>query len=318
MRHENAYRSNAVGIVLLCGVAMALCRPVAAADPAARTPEQEIRYAHWLVESAAQKALDRFDAYLAADPQPDLAPWARYGRGRALFALGRLQEAFEAVQESFPEKRPAPDRLAARCGLEVRIAHAFAARAADPDKDGDRKNAAALAAASRVFEAVVYNNPDGPYVAEALLGLGDVELARARPGRAAQAYLRLVEVGEDKALADLARARAALALARAHRADEAPVDAPLDRAAELLDSLDESPGAPPADVRAARRALAEARARDRLDRALFYLRTPGRRSQNAAVYLLRSVVENHPRTDAAAEARGHLESLKQDAGPPAP
>ncbi|MFH0910315.1 MAG: hypothetical protein V1918_02215 [Planctomycetota bacterium] len=283
-------------------------------EPSERTPEESLRYAHWLLEFSPEKALKEYDAFLGRPENGDLALAAHFGRGKALRSLGRLLEAFEEMEQSFPPM-PNTQEIEARCAIEMEIGKQWLALGAKPVSPGGsdpEKNESGYQAASRVFQAVVYNDPQGALAPEAILGLGDAELGLSHFERAENTYLRLVRDYARSPWSDVARVRAARSMALRHP-KEGMQSSLLLGAEELLSAVGATPWAyapAAAEVEETRKLLNEGRADEDLARAEFYLKGPNERAKNAGAYLLRAIQERYAGTPAATKARERLRALE--------
>jgi tetratricopeptide (TPR) repeat protein len=284
-----------------------------------RNEAESIAYAAWLLVDDPAAALAQYDRFLERFPDSPRRPAARLGRARCLLALGRLKEAFRAAEESFPEETPRPAQLRARCELELEIGRRLALRGRQAEAEPAEKNGAALQAASRVFEAILYNDPQGPYVPEVLFELGNVELARGRIARARKAFVEIVYRHGSSRWVDAARIRGARCLLLEQEAQTR--DERLDEAVRLLQGVHRPPlPVVGCDLRVelarVQELLRETQAAAELAKAEFYLKRGTERARRAAVFLLQGLCRSHAATEAARSARERLTALGESVPEP--
>jgi len=232
---------------------------------------------------------------------------AFWGAARCCFRLGRLWEAFEAIEQSFP---PAfePQAVAERVALEYQIAVCLMRYGAQqvPDAFADDKPLTGYEAASRVFRAIVYNDARAAQAPLALLGEGDC-LGESGDWQGAQkAYRRFLREHPRHELAAEAKAALARALVvSAAGGKSALVEeaAALAREAEAQEMIGERLRI---RLEAYRRARQETLAADLLAKADFYLRQKTPQGRKSGVFTLREVMRQFPATKAAQQAARRL------------
>jgi tetratricopeptide (TPR) repeat protein len=268
----------------------------------------------WEAESAGgtDRALGLYRRAAEMAVPGESREYAWFGIGRCEARRGRLWSAFEALERSFPPTYVSGE-VERRVALQMRIGRALMALGTEPvpDLPDGEKSLSGLAAASRVFQRVVYNHPNSREAAEALLLRGDCLRAVGDRSEAEIAYRRAIRRRETWSGGWVATAALAELLIRA--APEGPGRAEaLDEAEALLESAGSVPRPPEAlatRLRSARALLRETRAADGLARALFYLERGGGRHRQAAVFSLREVIRRFPGTEAADTAAQRLGDL---------
>ena len=281
-----------------------------------RTAKQRLEYGQWLLADDPERALEQFDAILEEHPNSALVPQARLGRAWVLFRRRAFLSAFEEAEASFPETRPDEEELAERIRLEAGIGRYLLGYGAEelPPEVGGEKKETGYSAASRVFRAILYNDPKGPLTPQVLFWLGDALSGTGDHREAARAWRTLANRFGDHRLADKARLRAATALARAATAEETLDEEALAEAEAFLEEVrgHETPRVTGKELAGVRNVLDAARARKLLASARFYLARPTERSRTSARFVLRDLVRRYPESDAAAEARALLTELGVD------
>ncbi len=268
----------------------------------------------WTAESAGQmeSALALYREAVAIGAPGESLEYAWFGVGRCEARRGRLWSAFEALERSYPPSY-VPDEVERRVALEMRIGRALMALEGGevPDLPPGEKSRSGYAAASRVFQRVVYNLPNGQEAAGALLLRGDCLRAMGDLAEAEIAYRRAMRRREESLDGWRATLTLAELLVRTAPEDAGRVER-LTEAAALLESVETSPRAAEAladELNRARRLLEETRAADALDKAQFYLERGDARHRQAGIFALREVVRLYPGTAAAGTAADRLADL---------
>lgn len=279
-----------------------------AADPLA--------YAEWLRSVDAEKSLAQYNAFIEDSTGADLVWAAHLGRAKTLMSLGRYEEAFEAVEKSYPPEAPPAKLLDERVALEMRLARRFmrlAAAEGTGAKNGS-KSESSYQTASRIFEAVLYNDPGGSYAPAALVGL-----ARARYGLgdlkgAEKRYLQALSRDLPEPVANAARLGAARCFLERRTGPSIQAER-LRQAEQLLDAVVAvQSDAAQQEQQRVRHLLDCTEAERQLEEARFYLDRGGRRARRAAQHLLRRLIRDHPGTPAAQSARRHIKDLEASLG----
>ncbi len=239
---------------------------------------------------------------------------ALFGLGRCQILQGELWEAFQNLEASFPGELEA-EAVSARVKVEFDLAQRLLKLAGQPVPGAvdDKKNLTGWEAASRVFAAIVYNDPLASEAPAALLASGDCLERLGRWPEAEQNYRRLIAAHPDTNEGRLARAALAELLVR-HRRESGRADRAAREAAQLLDEAIAGEKPEPAGagaglkekIAAAQQARDEAQAADLIERARFYLRGT-ERQRKSGLFVLQDAVHKYPQTKAAQEARKLLD-----------
>lgn len=298
---------------------------------------QALKRAAWYGAHNPERALQEYDHILEKWPDALELPEALFGRAQALFALGRMMDAFVSVEKSFPS-RPILAELDKRNALELKIGQAMLALGsaeAPVLPDGDQKKKwSGFDAASRVFEAIVYNDPEGAYAAKALLLLGDAYQKAGVTDKAEAVYRRLVSEFPSSEWLDAAKLGSARCLLTRMEQGDRIRSEDLQEARRLLQGV-QSEKKKPEEVRSEAARSGDSREGDMatpqqdvinmhdeltarlqaqkalkmMEQARIYLRSHRSESRRGAVFLLREICSAYPNTPTAEDARQELTRL---------
>ncbi|MHC4884504.1 MAG: tetratricopeptide repeat protein [Planctomycetota bacterium] len=282
---------------------------------AARSPEQLLSYAEWLLGEEPEKALLHFDRFIKQHPNHLFLPEAHFGRGKALYGLGRLEESFSTIEESFP---PTPEihALAMRCGYELMIGNRLLSRGQSKTKEqkkSEKKGGRSLKA-SRVFSAILYNDPNGIHAPAALLGLGQAELLlNHQPQKALKAFLRLIHGHPQSELCAEAKVYACTALLNEIQASGSSDATKVLQIEKLAGEAGEirfqkRPGLT-RELATVQNRLKEVKADRLLAQSRFYSRQKGDQGKRSALYLYLKILEKYPKSKAAKQAKAGLAEM---------
>lgn len=266
---------------------------------------------------AYTKALANYLLVMEGAPDQATQAEAWFGAGRCALKLGQIWRAFLYLEKSFPTRFDARE-VRARLGYEIKIAEALR-KLEEADVPGSETGGTAEGkklltgwqAASRVFAAIVYNDPHAPRAAECLLAAADC-YARAKDlERAEQSYRNLMRhFGETK---EAVHARAGLAWVLTRQAEEhaTPQDLRFEVEQLLLECKDMAVVDATLEARIARvrGEQDQSKAEDLLRKARFHLKRNMRGDRNASVFLLKDLIAKYPESAAALEAAGMLSEL---------
>ncbi|MHC4870772.1 MAG: tetratricopeptide repeat protein [Planctomycetota bacterium] len=285
-----------------------------------RSVEELYNYAEWLFDSDIKKALLIFDKVIAKRPEPQVLKKAYFGRGKCLYVLGRYLDAFNAIEESFPVK-PVTSEVAERCNLEFKIGKKIIEKKdtlITGPKGILRKRENGYQAAIRIFRSVIYNDPQGVIVPQAMLELGDAYYEMGKLKAAYKTYVGLTRSFPENSLVEIARIKAAKCLAGRKRtagAEKTRIRKEDTIEAErLLKKAEKSASIKKDDeikneYASAKNLLAVKAAYEQLESALFYLKRPDDRSKKSGIFVLKEILRRYPGTDAAEAAAQKLKNL---------
>lgn len=276
----------------------------------AREKNDEAAYFDQLRKSMAayQDIIDMADAGHEAREE------AWYGVARCEYRMGNWWRAFDALERSFP-KQYEKSEVAGRIRLEIYIGERLWRMGndlvADADPEGNQLNG--YQAASRVYAAVVFNNPNSEDTALALLRRGDAAALESQWEDAARFYRQVVEYFPESEAAMQARSSLTEAIYRqewprgfpeAARNDVASIMDDVERADSRL--TEEAEGRRQRAVQVAN----ELEADHKLKQAKEYMRSfRVKKSRDAAVFLLGDICSLYPGTAQAEEAAGMLQGM---------
>lgn len=268
-------------------------------------------------EDGAAEALAIYRATLRNGATGEVAEEAWLGVARCELLLGNPWRAFLAVEQSFPSHYDAR-RVSERITLQIEIAKALEAQGMTPVDmgEGEEKKSTGYEAASRIYERIVYNDPQHPFAPEALLRAGDCHRKIGNYDQAEFRYRQLLTHYEHAEAVGLARPSLAEVLARRHRATNP--DAVRSEVADLLppEELEvEMSEAVRERTQAAHAVRNETEAESMYEKARYYAGT-GRRGRSAAIFLCEDILKRFPGTPSAVEAQTLLETLNARNGRP--
>lgn len=262
-------------------------------------------------EDGAAEALALYRATLRNGATGEVAEEAWFGVARCEFRLGNPWRAYLAAEQSFPHHYDAR-RVSERIGLQIDLAKALQAQGMTPVDTGEEeeKKTAGFEAASRIYERIVYNDPQHPFAPEALLRAGDCHKEMGNYDQAEFRYRQLLTHYERSEEVRLARPSLAEVLTRKHRASNP--DAVRSEMTDLLppQELDaQMPEAVRERTEAAFAVRNETEAESLYEKAKYYASAGGQRSRDAAIFLCEDILKRYPQTPSATEAQALLESL---------
>jgi tetratricopeptide (TPR) repeat protein len=220
---------------------------------------------------------------------------ALLGLARCLYGLGEYWEAFLTAEKSLPQRFDI-EEVGKRLELEWRVALSLKSLGDKPVPgalDGEKKMSGLLAA-SRVSKAIVYNNPRSELAAPAMLMQADCLAEIGASEEAETAYRDLIKYYPKSREAGLGHAGLAGVLSARRYKDGIPHDV-IFEVEQLLTA-----------VNAKRQ---EAEASGMLEKANFHLRRRSKRDRNAAVFILKEVVDKFPGSESARKAGELLNKL---------
>ncbi len=231
---------------------------------------------------------------------------AFWGIAVCCFRLGRLWEAYKAVEQSFPESFE-PKAVAERTALEYQIALGLMRFGNElaPNAAADGRDLTGYEAASRVFHAIVYNDARAVESPFALVGEGDCLAEIGDWPGAQKAYRRFLREHARHEMAAEVKAALARALVAAGGVKAAALEeaAALAREAETAGEVGERLRL---RLEAYRLARQEIMAAELLDKADFYVRQKTAQGRKAALFTWQEVMRKYPETKAAKAAAARL------------
>ncbi|MBN2713302.1 MAG: tetratricopeptide repeat protein [Planctomycetes bacterium] len=264
-----------------------------------------------------EKALSSYEK--AVEIGPDTASFcpAAFGAAMAKYHLGEYWGAFIFIEKSFPKRFEAKE-VSRRLEMESIIAKELMAKGGavvDGAQEG-KKKLSGYAAASRVFKAIVYNDPRSSSAPQALLLQGDCHLRAGEFEEAEKAYRDIEKFMGKTEQAILAKASLAEALAAMPRKGGMTQDVSLeieqliadveiyrDDSKELARRID-----------AAESAKQEAFAGDLLKKSKYHFSRRTKRDRNAGIFLLEDILKRFPKAPSAVEAKELLDGLGVETG----
>lgn len=269
-------------------------------------------------EDGAEDALAIYRAALRNGATGMVGEEAWLGVARCEHRLGNHWRAFLASEQSFPSQYDAR-RVSERLALQIRIAEALeaqgAALVAGGEGDGDGKKRSGFEAASRIYERIVYNDPQHPFAARALLRAGDCYLEIGDLDQAEMKYRQVMTHYERSEEMQLARLSLAKVLSLKH--PRTGHDGVRSEVSELLPPPEMGASLPDEVRERAEAALAvhnQAEAESLFEKARYYASTGGRRGRDAAIFLCEDILKRYPDTPSAAEAQALLDTLNARSG----
>ncbi len=261
------------------------------------------------------RAVDGYMEIIAmADASNEAREEAWYGVARCEYRRENYWKAFDALERSFPEQFQR-EEVAGRIRLEMFIGERLWRMGNSPAPDS-RKNGDPMTgyqAASRVYAAALFNQPNAADAPLAMLRRGDAMAMEENWEEAAKFYRSVVEYYPDSEPAMQARSSLTEAVYRQEWPAGFPEAARSD-VARVMDDVERNDRAlsGPAEERR-RRAVALANdmeAENLLRTAKNYMsQIRVRKSRDAAVFQLGEIVSNYPETAQAAEAAELLRGM---------
>lgn len=260
-----------------------------------------------------QRLENAINAYMEIVSMADAGTEAReeawYGVGRCEYRLGNWWKAFDALERSYPARYD-PREVEARVKLEMFVGERLWQMGDAPAPDADL---AGYQAASRVYRAVLFNQPRSDNAPLALLRQGDAAARDKDWDEAGKYYRQLVETYPDSDEAMRARS----SLAETIYSKEWPTGMPEEAIKDVKMLMDdvyrtEDSLSPEAVERRskAEAAVDGADAAMKLRQAKEYLaKMRTKKSRQGAAFLLSDIVSKYPNTPQAEEAKAILDSI---------
>ncbi len=261
------------------------------------------------------RAVDGYMEIIAmADASSEAREEAWYGVARCEYRRENYWRAFDALERSFPEQFQR-DEVAGRIRLEMFIGERLWRMGENPAPDS-RRNGELMTgyqAASRVYAAALFNQPNAADAPLAMLRRGDAMAMEENWEEAAKFYRSVIEYYPDSEPAMQARSSLTEAVYRQEWPAGFPEAARSD-VARVMDDVEREGGAlSGAAAERRRRAVALANdleAENLLRTAKNYMnQIRVRKSRDAAVFQLGEIVSNYPDTAQASEAAELLRGM---------
>lgn len=269
----------------------------------ARAQNDFVRY-----DSDLKKAIDGYMEIIAmADASHEAREEAWYGVARCEYRRENWWKAFDAVERSFPSRFDKAE-VEGRIKLEMFIAERLwrLGRNIAPDARKDGANLTGYQAASRVYAAAIFNQPNAKDAPLALLRRGDAAAMDGDWKEAAKFYRTVVQYYPESEPAMQARSSLAESVYRQDWPAGFPEAARQDLASVMteVESTDEQLSGPAEERR--QRAVTMANSHEaelKLRQAKDYMtKIRVRKSRDAAVFQLGEIVSHYPNTPQAREA----------------
>lgn len=245
---------------------------------------------------------------------------AYLGLARCEYARGNYWQSFRAVESSYPQQfsRQALDQ---RARMEMDLAKLLLQRAGQPvegalDKAGKQLNGYQTAAT--VFDAVVYNDPKGPFAPAALRQKAQCQKELQDYDEAAKTYYTLLNTYPHSPEVAEARLEQVELLALKTRNEGGIKGQQQDRVVEMLrKAKTEQKSDDPAyqeKIRQVEAQVQENQAGARLQEAKYYIKRGGGKAEAAAKFMLEDILRRYPGTKAVPEAQELLNKINGNKG----